>query len=311
MINEPKYDQYYTLPEEYILLNAKPKLFDIRKTKVQKKWTREEDMILIELAHRYNHKNWKAISSHFNDKTSLQCFSRYKRIRPGIVKGSWTREEDEKILELVNKYGKSWSKISKVLISRNGKQIRDMYINILDPNIKKGKFSLEEDLKLLSLYRKLGPRWATISKFFDNRTADMIKNRFHSSIKKNMKFFEDLEGDYPYKNLNYFNYGNLYSGNSEVKTLKSTRYNSLEEGRDFYTLENGNLYNSNGNFCVKQEQEMQNFPDNCCQEEYSRKDFEGLKTENPINLVFLQTADIPSTQTPQSPMWQLEDYFII
>jgi len=304
MTNELKYEQFYTLPEEYILLNGKPKLFDIRKTKVQKKWTREEDLILIDLARCYNHKNWKAISSHFSDKTSLQCFSRYKRIRPGIVKGSWTREEDEKILELVNKYGKSWSKISKVLVSRNGKQIRDRYINILDPNIKKGKFSLEEDLKLLSLYRKLGPRWATISKFFDNRTADMIKNRFHSSIKKNMKFFEDLEGENPYKALNYQNYANYAS---EQRTLKSTRFNSLEEG-NFYQIENGNGLNEceqcNVDCCLKQENYTH-------EEEYSRKDFEGLKTENPINLNFLQTADIPSTQTPQSPMWQLEDYFVI
>jgi len=99
-------------------------------------------------------------------------------------------------MELVNKYGKSWSKISKVLISRNGKQIRDRYINILDPSIKKEKFALDEDLKLLTLYKKLGPRWATISKFFENRTADMVKNRFHSSIKKNMKFLEDIDYEY-------------------------------------------------------------------------------------------------------------------
>ena len=162
-------------------------IFSIRKVKNQKKWTREEDEMLICLAEKYNEKHWKEISKTFAKKNSLQCFSRYKRIRPGIIKGSWKKEEDTAIVELVNKYGKSWSKISKMLGTRNGKQIRDRFINVLDPEIKKGKFTDEEDNKLIMLYNQYGPRWASISKYYLNRTADMIKNRFHSSIKKKME----------------------------------------------------------------------------------------------------------------------------
>jgi len=165
----------------------KPKsnlIFSIKKIKNQKKWTREEDELLIYLAEKYNEKHWKEISKRFAKKNSLQCFSRYKRIRPGIVKGSWKKDEDQKIIDLVNKHGKAWSKISKILGSRNGKQIRDRFINVLDPEIKKGKFSEEEDRKLVVLFKQYGPKWATIAKYYPNRTADMIKNRFHSSIKK-------------------------------------------------------------------------------------------------------------------------------
>lgn len=171
------------------------KIFTIRKIKNQKKWTREEDEQLILLAEKYNEKHWKEISKRFVNKNSLQCFSRYKRIRPGIVKGSWKKEEDNKIIDLVNKYGKSWSKISKILSTRNGKQIRDRFINVLDPEIRKGKFTDEEDRKLILLFKQYGSKWATIAKFYPNRTADMIKNRFHSSIKKK------LTGDYSDKNL--------------------------------------------------------------------------------------------------------------
>lgn len=218
---EGEYDDLYSLfKEPPQFLGQKTKLFEIKKAKVQKKWTKEEDALLLELARRFNSKCWKKISSHFEDKTPLQCFSRYKRIRPGIIKGSWTREEDIRIIEMVQIYGKSWSKISKMLITRNGKQIRDRYINILDPNIKKGKFTLEEDLKLLNLFRKFGTKWATISKFFENRTADMIKNRYHSSIKKNMKFLEDLELEYSLSNFNKDS--NLYHE-------PMTRYESFDE----------------------------------------------------------------------------------
>jgi myb proto-oncogene protein len=178
-------------------------VFSIRKVKNQKKWTREEDELLIRLAEKYNEKHWKEISKKFAKKNSLQCFSRYKRIRPGIVKGSWKKEEDHAIVELVNKYGKSWSKISKILGTRNGKQIRDRFINVLDPEIKKGKFTEDEDRKLIMLFNQYGSKWATISKYYPNRTADMIKNRFHSSIKK--KLGERIDFSVDDSNVRFYN----------------------------------------------------------------------------------------------------------
>ena len=178
-------------------------IFQIFKIKNKKKWTKEEDMLLIKLAEKHKEKHWKEISSNYLNKNALQCFSRYKRIRPGIVKGSWKKDEDDKILKLVQVYGKSWSKISKILVTRNGKQIRDRFINVLDPEIKKGKFTEEEDKLLIRLYLYYGPRWATICKHYNNRTADMIKNRFHSSIKK--VFFMD-NGMTMKKNFNIDNF---------------------------------------------------------------------------------------------------------
>ena len=181
------------------------KIFAIRKVKNQKKWTREEDELLIGLAEKYNEKHWKEISKMFVNKNSLQCFSRYKRIRPGIIKGSWKKEEDQEILRLVHKYGKSWSKISKILNTRNGKQIRDRFINVLDPEIRKGKFTEEEDKKLVSLFQQFGPKWATISKYYPNRTADMIKNRFHSSIKKKLYGDQNIKLDMTFSNVRNLN----------------------------------------------------------------------------------------------------------
>jgi len=211
-------------------------IFTIVKVQNKKKWTNEEDAKLIFLAQRFHERHWKEISKQFSNKNSLQCFSRYKRIRPGIVKGSWTQEEDNQILGLVNVYGKNWSKIAKSMRSRNGKQIRDRFINILDPEIKKGKFTDEEDEKLIQLYMENGPRWAYISGFFPNRTADMIKNRFHSSIKKN---FNSKIQNYRQEPDSYKNKGKrisvakclnkieeLSQSSSNKKLELSTEYNS-------------------------------------------------------------------------------------
>jgi hypothetical protein len=209
-------------------------IFTCKKIKNQKKWTREEDELLIVLAEKYNEKHWKEISRRFVKKNSLQCFSRYKRIRPGIIKGSWKKEEDLRIIDLVNKYGKAWSKISKILGTRNGKQIRDRFINVLDPEIRKGKFTEEEDRKLISLYKQNGPKWATIAKYYPNRTADMIKNRFHSSIKKKMG------GD------NTEKFSNLKECKEELSICKND-YSTNVSNKSIINLTNA----QNGNFSLE------------------------------------------------------------
>ena len=167
-------------------ISSKNKIFNIRKVKNQRKWNKEEDMLLIQLVEKYQQKNWRKISYHFGNKTSLQCFSRYKRIRPGIRKGKWKKEEDEMIIKLIEKYGTSWAKISKEIKTRNGKQIRDRYLNVLNPSLNRTTFTQEDDNYIIHLYNKYGPKWSFIVQFFTNRTADMIKNRFHSSIKKKL-----------------------------------------------------------------------------------------------------------------------------
>ena len=177
--------QIQTKQEE--LKNSHQKIFIIRKVKKQNKWTKEEDEKLIKLAQNFNERKWNEISKSFPEKNSLQCFSRYKRIKPGVNKGPWKTEEDNKILKLIEKFGKKWSKISNIIKTRNGKQIRDRYLNILAPNLNKKKFTIQEDIKLIKLYKIYGNKWAKIKEFFKNRTTEMIKNRFHSSIKKNIK----------------------------------------------------------------------------------------------------------------------------
>ena len=99
------------------------KVFHITKIKNKKKWTSSEDQLLISLAEQFKEKQWKKISNYFPNKNPLQCFSRYKRIRPGIVKGSWSKEEDAQIKILVKTYGKAWSKIAKILNTRNRLEI--------------------------------------------------------------------------------------------------------------------------------------------------------------------------------------------
>ena len=147
-------------------------------------WTKEEDKILLQNVERFNFKNWNLIASYIKGRTAIQCSARYKRIKPGIKKGYWTKEEDIKLKNLYNIFGKNWSKISKLMPERTGKQIRDHFLNSLDENLNKNQFSKEEDLKIISLFKIYGNSWVKIAKKFNGRTGDMVKNRYYSSLKK-------------------------------------------------------------------------------------------------------------------------------
>ena len=169
-----------------ILAISKKESKNVKFKKIKKPnfWTKEEDQILKEKAQEYNFKNWRKIANFIPGRTSIQCSARYRRIRPGLNKGSWNKEEDEQLLLLFQKYGKNWAAISKEMPHRTGKQIRDRFLNSLDSKFVRGKFTQEEDQIIIKYYKIYGHSWSKIARKLKTRTGDMVKNRFYSSLKK-------------------------------------------------------------------------------------------------------------------------------
>ena len=76
----------------------------------------------------------------------------------GVKKGPWTPEEDDKLREHIEKHGcGNWRNLPKLAgLNRCGKSCRLRWANYLRPDIKRGRFSAEEEQLIIHLHSVLG-----------------------------------------------------------------------------------------------------------------------------------------------------------
>lgn len=99
-----------------------------------------------------------------------------------------------------------WKIISYILFKTSEKKFyrpphhcREKWVNCINPTIKKGDWTLEEDIEIFQLINLYGCRWALLSReLMGKRSEHAIKNRYNSVVKTMRKQYkitnnQDLE----------------------------------------------------------------------------------------------------------------------
>jgi hypothetical protein len=104
--------------------------------------------------------------------------------RPRRKRMSFTPDEDDRIRELVAKYGENnWRRIASKMPKRDRRQCRERWFNYLTPMVSNGPWTPEEDELLRAKVDQFGRKWKAIQPFFPGRTDINIKNHWKQLVK--------------------------------------------------------------------------------------------------------------------------------
>ncbi|KAK8036149.1 hypothetical protein PG993_008763 [Apiospora rasikravindrae] len=152
--------------------------------KSPKRWTEEEDALLYHEFTRLSDPNeitdWSRIAEGVPGRSNKDCRKRWvNKVCGGLNKGPWSREEDQRLRKAMEVHGSKWTRVSEEVASRSADQCAKRWQQSLDPNIKHGNWTEEEDGRLIRAVEKHGRQWKQIQEnYYQSRSRNDLKNRY-------------------------------------------------------------------------------------------------------------------------------------
>ncbi|KAJ8669666.1 hypothetical protein QAD02_000925 [Eretmocerus hayati] len=153
-------------------------------------WSSEDDKTLTLLVSKLkigDYIPWGNIASFMTKWTKQQVYFRWVySLAPHLKKGRFSQEEDDVLLEAVEKYGQNFCKISALIMTnRTNIQLKDHYQTLTSRKEQaKKNWTLEEDKQLTELYEKYGTDWAKIITEMDSEVTRIQVRHRHAALQR-------------------------------------------------------------------------------------------------------------------------------
>ncbi|XP_034548051.1 snRNA-activating protein complex subunit 4 [Notolabrus celidotus] len=166
------------------------------------RWTQEEVQLLKEVSETHGERDWETIASDLESgRTAFLCLQTFQRFVSGSLRhSSWTPAEDFLLKELVEKMRIGnfipYTQMSYFIEGRDTAQLIYRWTQVLDPSLRKGPWTKEEDEMLLKAVSYYGEKeWWKIRLEVPGRTDGACRDRYLDCLKTDIKRgpFEILE----------------------------------------------------------------------------------------------------------------------
>ncbi|XP_035854920.1 snRNA-activating protein complex subunit 4 isoform X2 [Sander lucioperca] len=157
-------------------------------------WSQEELQQLKELSRTHAERHWDHIAEQLGTgRTPFMCLQTFQRfVSDSLKRGSWTPAEDDMLRELVKEMRIGnfipYTQISYFMEGRDPSQLIYRWNQVLDPSLKKGFWTKEEDELLLNAVSRYGEKdWWKIRFEVPGRTDSGCRDRYYDCLKAGTK----------------------------------------------------------------------------------------------------------------------------
>eukprot|EP00904_Undaria_pinnatifida_P001339 jgi/Undpi1/11205/HiC_scaffold_30.g13503.m1 len=164
-------------------------------------WTKEENEQLQEgmaslggPGASFTRNEWNAIAHDFlrDSRTGTQCATHWKMVlKPALLKGVWSTEEDAVIYDCVARGVSDWSEVAALLPKRKPKHCRERWNAHLDPTLETEgggagrEWSAAEEARLVSGVEAHGTNWGLVARLVPGRSESMVQQHWNAIVFRN------------------------------------------------------------------------------------------------------------------------------
>jgi len=99
------------------------------------------------------------------------------------AKVTWTEEEDEKLRKAVAVHkGRNWKDVALLIPGRTTTQCAHRWQKVLDPKLKKGTWTSDEDRKLQKAVDEFGEQWNRVAEKVASRNGKQCRERWRNQL---------------------------------------------------------------------------------------------------------------------------------